>query len=71
MRSGDIVAIALEAEDIPHSFAIDALRICQRATPGTKVTFEFRVEERGTFPFYCSLTADPGCRQMHGELVVR
>ena len=71
VRRGDIVTIRLETEDIPHSFAIDALRICKRVRPGAPVTIEFRVEEAGTFPFYCNLTAEEGCRNMRGELVVR
>jgi heme/copper-type cytochrome/quinol oxidase subunit 2 len=34
------------------------------------VTFEFRADRAGTFPFYCNLTIDDGCREMRGELVV-
>jgi cytochrome c oxidase subunit 2 len=71
VRRGDIVIVQLETEDIPHSFAIDALRICKRVTPGAPVTFEFRVDEAGTYPFYCNLIAEEGCRHMRGELVVR
>jgi cytochrome c oxidase subunit II len=71
VHRGDIVRITLETGDIPHSFTIDALRICKRATRGQPVTFEFLAQEAGTFPFYCSLTAEDGCRAMRGELVVR
>jgi hypothetical protein len=35
------------------------------------VTFEFRADQAGTFPFYCNLSQDERCRQMRGELVVR
>ncbi|HWP99820.1 MAG TPA: cupredoxin domain-containing protein [Vicinamibacterales bacterium] len=71
VSQGDIVKITLEAEDIPHSFTIDAYRIAKRAAPGQSVTFEFRADRAGRFPFYCNLTIDEGCRDMKGELVVR
>jgi heme/copper-type cytochrome/quinol oxidase subunit 2 len=66
----DVVRITLVAEDIPHSFAIDEYRIAKRAAPGKPVTFEFRADRAGTFPFYCNLTIDDGCREMRGELIV-
>ena len=66
----DVVRITLVAEDIPHSFTIDEYRVAKRAAPGKPVTFEFRADRAGTFPFYCNLTIDDGCREMRGELVV-
>jgi cytochrome c oxidase subunit 2 len=71
VAQGDIVKITFIAEDIPHSFTIDEYRISKRATPGHPVTFEFSADRAGTFVFYCNLTADPRCREMRGELVVR
>jgi heme/copper-type cytochrome/quinol oxidase subunit 2 len=68
---GDLVRIALSTEDIAHSFTIDAYRIAKRASPDQPVTFEFRAERAGTFPFYCNLKSEDGCRQMHGDLVVK
>ena len=41
------------------------------ASVGQTVTFEFRADRTGTFPYYCNLAIDEGCRQMHGELIVR
>ena len=39
------------------------------ASPGkTSVTFEFRADQAGTFPFYCNLTTDAGCKDMRGVL---
>jgi heme/copper-type cytochrome/quinol oxidase subunit 2 len=66
----DVIRITLVAEDIPHSFTVDAYRIAKRAAPGKPITFEFRADKAGTFPFYCNLTIDDGCRTMRGELVV-
>jgi heme/copper-type cytochrome/quinol oxidase subunit 2 len=70
VTANDVVKITLVAEDIPHSLTIDEYRISKRAAPGRPVTFEFRADRAGTFPFYCSLTIDDGCRQMRGQLVV-
>ena len=67
----DVIKITLTADDIPHSFTVDAYRIAKRAAPGKPVTFEFRADKAGTFPFYCNLTIDDGCRKMRGELVVK
>ena len=70
VAANDVVRITLEAEDIPHSFTIDEYRISKRAAPGRPVTVEFRADRAGTFPFYCNLTVEEGCRNMRGELVV-
>lgn len=71
VAQGDIVKITLIAEDVPHSFTVDQFRIAKRAVPGKPVTFEFRADRAGTFPFYCNLTGDdPGCKDTRGELVV-
>jgi cytochrome c oxidase subunit II len=67
----DVVRIELHTADIVHSMRIDAYRISKRVGPDSPVTFEFRADKAGTFPFYCSLQIDEGCRRMRGELVVR
>ncbi len=71
VNQDDVVMIEIETEDIAHSFTIDAYRIAKRINPGQPVTFEFRADMPGTFPYYCSLQIDEGCKQMRGELVVR
>jgi cytochrome c oxidase subunit 2 len=71
VTQNDLVKVTLEAADIPHSFTIDAYRIAKRASPGHGVTFEFRADQPGTFPIYCNIAEDEGCRNMRGELVVR
>jgi nitrous-oxide reductase len=67
----DLVKITFRSEDEPHSFVIDAYRIVKRAGGGQSVTFEFRADQAGAFPYYCNLTNDPGCREMRGTLVVK
>ncbi|MBI3490794.1 MAG: cupredoxin domain-containing protein [Acidobacteria bacterium] len=71
VNQDDLVKIELHTEDIAHSMTIDAYRIAKRASPGQPVTFEFRADRPGTFPYYCNLQIEDGCRQMRGELVVR
>ena len=67
----DLVKITLTSEDVPASFAIDAYRIIKRVAGKTSVTFEFRADQAGTFPFYCNLTKDAACKDMRGVLTVK
>ncbi|HEX5476145.1 MAG TPA: cupredoxin domain-containing protein [Vicinamibacterales bacterium] len=71
VHQNDVVKITLTADDIAHSFTIDAYRIAKRAGVGQTVVFEFRADQAGTFPYYCNLTIDDGCRNMRGQLVVK
>jgi cytochrome c oxidase subunit II len=71
VNQDDLVKIELRTEDIAHSLTIDAYRIAKRVGPGQPVTFEFRADHPGTFPYYCNLQIDDGCRQMRGELAVK
>ncbi len=72
VQKDDLVKITFTASDIAHSFVIDnPYRIAKRAGSGQSVTFEFRADQAGTFPFYCNLTQDERCRQMKGQLVVK
>ena len=66
----DLVRITFTSEGRPTSFAVDAYRILKRAAADKTIVFEFRADQVGTFPFYCSLTSDPGCTDMKGTLVV-
>ena len=68
---GDVVRIDLQTEDIAHSWTVDEYRIEKRVSPGHQVTFEFRADKNGSFPFYCNLLTEDGCRQMRGELIVK
>ena len=71
VQQDDLVRVTFSTEDIPHSFTIDKYRIAKRVGPGHPVTFEFRADRAGTFPYYCNLQIEDGCRRMRGELVVR
>ena len=66
----DLVRVTFTSEGRPTSFAVDAYRILKRAGADKTIVFEFRADQVGTFPFYCSLTSDPQCADMKGTLVV-
>jgi heme/copper-type cytochrome/quinol oxidase subunit 2 len=70
VNQNDLVRVTLRSADIPHSFTIDGYRIAKRVGAGQTVTFEFRADQTGTFPIYCTLRQEEGCRNMRGELVV-
>ena len=70
VNQDDLVRIELRTLDIAHSMTIDAYRIAKRVSPDAPVTFDFRADKAGTFPFYCNLQIEEGCRQMRGEFVV-
>ncbi len=70
VRQDDLVRITFSTKDIPHSFTIDKYRIAKRVEPGRSVVFEFRADQPGRFPIYCSLAADERCKEMTGELIV-
>jgi heme/copper-type cytochrome/quinol oxidase subunit 2 len=67
----DLVKVTLRSEDVAISFAIDAYRIIKRVPGNSSITFEFRADQPGTFPFYCNLTSDRACKDMRGTLSVR
>jgi heme/copper-type cytochrome/quinol oxidase subunit 2 len=71
VQKDEIVKITFTAVDMPHSFTIDGYRISKRAAAGQTVTFEFRADRTGPFRFYCNLTQDDRCKEMHGELTVK
>ena len=67
----DLIKITFTAKDIAHSFTVEGYRIMKRAGAGQTVTFEFRADQTGAFPFYCNLSQDEKCRDMKGTLTVR
>jgi heme/copper-type cytochrome/quinol oxidase subunit 2 len=71
VQQDDLIKITLVSDDIAHSFTVNDYRIARRVAAGQTTVFEFRADQVGTFPFYCNLTADERCKEMHGELIVR
>src|SRR6185436_16119605 len=71
VNQDDLVKIELHSDDIAHSLTIDDYRIAKRVSRDQPVTFEFRADRAGTFPYYCNLQIEDGCRQMRGQLIVK
>ena len=71
VEKNDLVKVTFSSVDMAHSFTVDSYRIAKRAGAGQSVVFEFRADQAGRFPIYCTLSQDDRCRQMKGELVVR
>jgi heme/copper-type cytochrome/quinol oxidase subunit 2 len=67
----DLVRLTVRSGDVMHSFNIDEYRIARRVPAGGSVTVEFRADRVGTFPFYCSISNEPGHDRNRGQLVVR
>ena len=71
VNRNDLIKVTFTAKDIAHSFTVEGYRIMKRAGAGQTVTFEFRADQSGTFPFYCNLSQDEKCKDMKGTLTVR
>src|ERR687893_2813320 len=69
VQKEDLVKVTFSSVDMAHSFTIDSYRIAKRAGAGQSVVFEFRADQAGRFPLYCTLSQDDRCRQIKGELV--
>ena len=68
----DIVKLTVRSEDdIAYSLTIDEYRVSKRVPARGAVTFEFRADRGGTFPFYSNMTGDTRHAQTRGQLVVR
>src|SRR5436190_1691908 len=71
VNRNDLIKVTFTAKDIAHSFTVEGYRIMKRAGAGQTVTFEFRADQAGTFPFYCNLSQDEKCKDMKGTLTVK
>lgn len=68
----DIVKLTVRSQDdVSYSLTIDEYRVSKRVPAGGAVTFEFRADREGTFPFYSNMTGDARHSQARGQLVVR
>lgn len=70
VTQNDLVKMTVRSEDVAYGFTIDQYRVSKRIPANGSVTFEFRVDAAGTYPFYSNMTSDPRHGQMRGELVV-
>ena len=67
---GKDVRILIQSVDVIHSLYIPEFRVKMDAVPGRYTELWFKPTQEGTFPIYCNLRQEDGCRGMRGELVV-
>ena len=71
VQQDELVKLTIRSMDVAYSVTIDDYRISKRVPAGGVLTFEFRADRAGTFPFYSNLTSDSRHKGMKGSLVVR
>lgn len=71
VNQGDIVQIILTSSDVTHGFYLKAFNINVPIKKGEKKVIEFVADQKGAFPFRCSVYCGFGHHQMTGELVVQ
>jgi heme/copper-type cytochrome/quinol oxidase subunit 2 len=68
LHKGEPAKLVLSTSDEEHCFAVDALRIEKRISPGKATTLDLTPDRAGTFPFYCCLAPDN--EALRGKIVV-
>jgi heme/copper-type cytochrome/quinol oxidase subunit 2 len=71
VKQDELVKLTVRSTDVAYSVTIDEYRVSKRVPAGGEVTFEFRADRAGEFPFYSNLTSDSRHSTMKGQLVVR
>jgi heme/copper-type cytochrome/quinol oxidase subunit 2 len=71
VKQDELVKLTIRSEDVAYSLTIDEYRVSKRVPAGGVVTFEFRADRAGSFPFYSNMTSDSRHKAMRGEFVVR
>jgi heme/copper-type cytochrome/quinol oxidase subunit 2 len=71
VKQDELVKLTVRSKDVTYSFTIDDYRVSKRVPAGGEVTFEFRADRPGEFPFYSNLSTDSRHQTMKGSLVVR
>ena len=70
VKQDELVKVTIRSADVAYSLTIDEYRVSKRVPAGGVVTFEFRADRPGTFPFYSNLTSDARHKSMKGQFVV-
>ena len=71
VKQDELVKLTVRSTDVAYSLTIDEYRVSKRVPAGGEVTFEFRADRAGEFPFYSNLTSDSRHKTMKGQLIVR
>lgn len=68
LRRGETARLILKTADDEHCFAVDALRIEKRISPGRPSSVELTPEQVAELAFYCCL--EPDNPKLRGKLIV-
>jgi plastocyanin len=71
VKQDELIKLTVRSTDVAYSVTIDEYRVSKRVPAGGAVTFEFRADRAGTFPFYSNLTSDSRHQSMKGALIVK
>ena len=69
-RVGEPIVLELTSVDVDHGFAIPALGVRARVSPGKPARVRVVAQRAGTYPFHCDVFCGSGHESMAGELVV-
>lgn len=70
VNKGDRVIVRITSADTAHGFALPAFRVNERLEPSVETTIEFIADKVGTFPFFSSVFAGEGTKNMKGAVTV-
>lgn len=65
------VIVHVSSQDVIHSFAVHAMRVCQDATPGMSVPVKFTPTKVGQYQITCAQLCGPGHFGMNAILEVK
>lgn len=70
VKQGERVQLRIKSEDVSHGFSVPALGINETIPAGKEVIVEFTAEEKGTYPFACSIYCGADHSDMRGAIIV-
>lgn len=71
VKQGQTVRLRILGRDVIHGLAIPGLGVeVEKIVPGKEAIVEFKAEEKGTYPFVCTVFCSPKHGEMRGQVVV-
>ena len=70
VKQGEKVRLVVTSEDVSHGLTIPAFNVSLTLEPGKTATAEFVADQKGSFPFFCSVFCGSGHGSMRGTLIV-
>lgn len=70
VRKGQRVELTIQSVDVSHGFSLIAFNVNEQLEPGQTVRVNFIANQKGSFPFFCSVFCGQGHSLMRGTLIV-